>query len=219
MALSAYINSLLPREDLARALHVDDSDRTILLERTDDIVASAVGALILERLAAHEGSRIPLPVVRELRKRLIAGFKPQDIMKLEVEAYNALAWLVSLGDLHPEHEPPPPPTGPDEAVPYDPGTPTLDLLRRAIEEKFDVKMTYYTQSRGQLNSRRVSPSHVEAETYLHAYCHARREERVFRISRIGEIHPIDGHPVRTGEYPAVASDSEEKPDQGELDLT
>jgi predicted DNA-binding transcriptional regulator YafY len=44
-----------------------------------------------------------------------------------------------------------------------------------------------------LTERQVSPISLEAETYLHAYCHLRRDDRVFRISRIAELEPVEEH--------------------------
>ena len=53
-------------------------------------------------------------------------------------------------------------------------------------------MDYYSRGRGELTHRRVTPISLEAETYLHGYCHLRRDERVFRISRIADLRPVGG---------------------------
>ena len=153
--------------------------------------------LMLERIADHGGSAIPIRQLRSLRERITHTFTSTDVMKFEVEAYRALAWLAGLDPSPPAPPPPVIEREPgDERIRYKEGSPPIDLIRRAIAEDFDLDMTYYTQSRGQVNRRRVSPLHLEAETYLHAYCHTRRVERVFRISRIADIKPIDGVPLQ-----------------------
>jgi predicted DNA-binding transcriptional regulator YafY len=53
-------------------------------------------------------------------------------------------------------------------------------------------MDYYSHGRGQFTKRRITPISLEAETYLHAYCHLRREERVFRLTRIADLRPVGG---------------------------
>jgi predicted DNA-binding transcriptional regulator YafY len=84
-------------------------------------------------------------------------------------------------------------------------------------------MEYYTHGRGELTHRRITPISLEAETYLHAYCHMRRDDRVFRISRIAELHPteedcpwdLDEAESDDGE---AASDGEEGKDDGQMSL-
>ena len=209
--LTEYLESLAPRSSVDDHLTAGKADRTVPLERSEDLVIATVAIYVLERLAGHEGARLPLRTVRALRERLIEAFKAPDVMAMEVEAYNALSWVAGLSESDPSQSSRADRLRLDERVSYDPGMPHLDLIQRAISEEFDLDMTYYTQSRGQLNRRRVTPLHVEAETYLHAYCHSRREERVFRISRIGDIYPIDGLPVQKTASP-------KRRGQGELDL-
>ena len=209
--LTEYLESLQPRAEVDEPLAASEADRTVLLERPEDLQIAMVAVHALERLAGHDGVRIPLRNIRALRERLTAAFKAQQVMAMEVEAYNALSWVAGLEVSGPEEAAGTGRRIPDERVRYDPKMSHLDLVQRAIAEEFDLDMTYYTQSRGQLNRRRITPLHVKAETYLHAYCHARREERVFRISRIGDIYPIDGLPV-------LKAATSKRRGQGELDL-
>jgi len=194
--LSQHLTRLEARSDVAEVLKYSEPDAPVALDRGDELAAAAVALLVLERIAEGGGSAVPVRQLRALRDRVTRPFTSTDVMKFEVEAYRSLGWLAGLD---PNPPPPPPPdveTEPgDDRVRYDANAPPIDLIRRAIAEDFDLDMTYYTQSRGQVNRRRVSPLHLQAETYLHAYCHSRRGERVFRISRIADIRPIDGVPV------------------------
>lgn len=194
--LSTHLEGRPPRPDAATPLTVGGGARPFDLARPDQIAAVTVGLMILERAASHGGTRVPTYVLRDLRERLTEPLSSRDVMTLEVEAYDTMSWLVGL-ETAPEPDERAVPALQADAVEYDPEMPVLDLLRRAIIEEFDVEIQYYTQSRGELTRRRISPHHVQAETYLHAYCHARLAERVFRISRIAEIRPVDGR-VMTG---------------------
>ena len=50
-------------------------------------------------------------------------------------------------------------------------------------------------------SRLGGGGRIEAETYLHAYCHVREDERVFRLSRIARAEPIGGRPIQRRRRP------------------
>ncbi len=214
MDLSHYLASLERRAEVPDGPEVEDLNAILAIERAEELVAASVGVLILERCGEHGGTLVPLRVVRALRGRLLEALSAREVMSLEVEAYRVLSWLAQIrGDVAPPAPRVPPPPEGDQRVRYDADMPHIDLVRRAIAEDFDLEMTYYTQSRGQVTRRRITPLHLEAETYLHAYCHSRREERVFRISRIGEVKPVDGVTV---ELPAVAPAP--KGGQGTLDI-
>ncbi|MCA9562950.1 MAG: WYL domain-containing protein, partial [Myxococcales bacterium] len=156
--------------------------------------------------------RVPTRTIRKLREKITGLVKQKDVMALEVEAYNALAWLVGVSETQ-NSRAQAARNSPDR-VNFDPEMPAIDLIRRALAEDFDLDIEYYTQSRGELTKRRIAPIHIEAETYLHAYCYSRREERVFRISRIGDIRPVDGVPSRLEPPP----NTPERKGQGKLDL-
>jgi hypothetical protein len=193
--LSAWLDGRPPRPDAEQPLTLSSAPRLVELLRPEQHAAAAVGLLILERLAAHGGTRLPTYVLRELRQALTEPLNSRDVMNLEVEAYDTMSWLAAL-EAAPEASPRQAPAAAHaDVVEYDPSMPVLDLLRRAILEEFDVEMQYYTQSRGELTRRRVSPRVLQGETYLHAYCHTRQTERVFRLSRIAELRPVDGRPT------------------------
>ena len=75
---------------------------------------------------------------------------------------------------------------------YDPRASVVDMLHRAIDAEFDLSIDYFSRQRGEMNTRTVTPKSLHAETYLEAYCHARRDQRVFRLNRITRCVPAKG---------------------------
>jgi predicted DNA-binding transcriptional regulator YafY len=74
------------------------------------------------------------------------------------------------------------------------GVPHLELLRRAVEERREVDLEYFTASRGKATRRTVLPlglHHHQGTWYLAAYCTQREARRVFRLSRIVEAELTD----------------------------
>jgi proteasome accessory factor C len=66
-------------------------------------------------------------------------------------------------------------------------SPHLDLLRRAVEERLEVEMTYYSAGRDEVGDRVVRPYglvHRAGVWYLLAWCTERQAIRVFRVSRV-----------------------------------
>ena len=169
-------------------LSFPDAPGDVLLRTSEERGAVALACLLLENLREHGGSRIEARPLDTVLRRILATFGPKEVMDIEVEAYEILLWIASAID--DDWQP--------EAMP-DPGeiTPTAshaDLIRWAITGGVDLEMNYYSRGRGELTHRRITPISLEAETYLHAYCHLRRDERVFRISRIGDLEPVGGWP-------------------------
>ncbi len=63
----------------------------------------------------------------------------------------------------------------------------LSTLRRAIDERRELELQYYSASRGEATDRAIRPyglHHHLGLWYLAAYCTTRKAERVFRLSRI-----------------------------------
>jgi hypothetical protein len=100
---------------------------------------------------------------------------------------------------------------------YDPNASVLDLVQRAVDEAFDLRIDYFSRRRGEMNTRRITPREIKAETYVMAFCHARQSERVFRISRITRCVPIDGKPDRPS-APQRALQHESEPGPAQLSL-
>jgi predicted DNA-binding transcriptional regulator YafY len=63
----------------------------------------------------------------------------------------------------------------------------IDQLARAITKKRTVEMRYYSAARDQATRRKVDPYHIwyaAGALYLIAYCHVRRDVRLFAVDRI-----------------------------------
>ncbi len=74
----------------------------------------------------------------------------------------------------------------------DEATPTLSLLRQAIETRKAVDISYYSFNRDDRTDRRVEPHRVfarEGHWYLSGYCHSAESQRLFRVDRIDRIDP------------------------------
>lgn len=80
-----------------------------------------------------------------------------------------------------EHEPALPGT-PEEAA----GPRAIRvLLQRAVQEARQVRLEYYTSSRGGAKTERVVDPWSFADDLLNGYCHLREGERSFAVDRIG----------------------------------
>jgi predicted DNA-binding transcriptional regulator YafY len=77
-----------------------------------------------------------------------------------------------------------------EPAPLERKQAVVHVLRHALASRQAVSMTYYTAGRETWTRRIVYPLALEQrfdEWYLHAYCTARKAERVFRVDRVGEV--------------------------------
>jgi len=75
---------------------------------------------------------------------------------------------------------------------------TLDRLTQAIDKRRTVQMRYYSASRNTTTRREVDPYHVRyvaGALYLIAYCHWRRDVRLFAVERIRSLTLTD-HPYQ-----------------------
>src|SRR2546425_2292430 len=75
---------------------------------------------------------------------------------------------------------------------------TLDRLTQAIDKRRTVQMYYYSASRNITTRREVDPYHlryVAGALYLIAYCHWRRDVRLFAVERIRSLTLTD-HPYQ-----------------------
>lgn len=146
----------------------------------------ALACLVLENLREAGGSNAPERTLELVLKKTLATLGPKEIMDLEIEAYEMMLWIGAAID--PEWKV-------DEGVDVenlDPRSGPPDLITFAIATGQDLELDYYSANRGELTHRRITPLSFEAETYLHAYCHMRRDERIFRVSRIAELKPVGG---------------------------
>jgi predicted DNA-binding transcriptional regulator YafY len=75
---------------------------------------------------------------------------------------------------------------------------TIDRVTQAITEKKTIQMRYESASRGRTTRREVDPYrlwYASGGLYLIAYCHLRREPRMFAVERIKAVTPTD-HPYQ-----------------------
>lgn len=74
----------------------------------------------------------------------------------------------------------------------------IDRLTQAIDKRRTVQMRYYSASRNTITRREVDPYHIRyaaGALYLIAYCHWRRDVRLFAIERIRSLTLTD-HPYQ-----------------------
>jgi len=74
---------------------------------------------------------------------------------------------------------------------YEDYSETFACLNKAILNKKQVQLTYYTISRDEITIRTINPYHMmfrKGAWYLIAYCHWREKTKIFRIDRIKELH-------------------------------
>ena len=71
---------------------------------------------------------------------------------------------------------------------------TLDDLRRAIGQRRQVEIEYYSQGRDAMTTRIVDPAGLRSHDgawYLFGWCHRAGAERVFRVDRVRTLTVLD----------------------------
>lgn len=191
-------------------LEFDDEPGRVVLESAEERGVVALACLILENLREQGGTRAPKRPLEAVVRKTLETFDRKHVMELEVEAYEILLWIASAVDSDWERE------EIDEVESLDPAESKSEMIRWAIADNNDLQMDYYTLGRGELTQRRVTPISLEAEKYLHGYCHLRRDERVFRTSRIAKLRPADEegptHPLEQATGEEESKSGEEEPD-------
>lgn len=75
---------------------------------------------------------------------------------------------------------------------------TIDLISQAIDKRHTAQIRYYSASRDHIGRREVDPYHLwfaSGGLYLIAYCHLRKDVRLFAVERIRTITQTD-HPYQ-----------------------
>ncbi|MEQ1795083.1 MAG: WYL domain-containing transcriptional regulator [Nitrospira sp.] len=75
---------------------------------------------------------------------------------------------------------------------------TIDILSQAIANRHTVQMRYFSAGRNATTRREVDPyrlRYVDGGLYLIAYCHWRKDVRMFAVERIKSLTPTD-HPYQ-----------------------
>jgi len=80
---------------------------------------------------------------------------------------------------------------PEEKIVYIRGLPQIKkLLKRAFKERRKVKMRYYSYHSDENTTRIIDIYDIHQDCII-AYCHLRKDERVFRIDRINSVAILD----------------------------
>lgn len=75
---------------------------------------------------------------------------------------------------------------------------TIDSLSQAIAHRHTVQMRYFSAGRNATSRREIDPyrlRYVDGGLYLIAYCHWRKDVRMFAVERIKSLTPTD-HPYQ-----------------------
>lgn len=182
--IAERISRANPRE--REELDFGESLGEVVLRSPEERGVVAMALLLLENLREHGGTRAPQMTTESLLKRCLGTLGPKEVMDLEIEVYETLLWIGSAIDPDWKNEEVVDPAD------IDPTKGHSELVRWAIASGQDLQLAYFSRNRGELTERRITPISLEAETYVHAYCHLRRDERIFRISRIAELEPVGG---------------------------
>ena len=197
-AVARLLQVARPRHDLDQALDFEQRPMPMSVNTTADRAVVLMACMMLEHVRDSGGSRVSKSTLQQLIRQLSRGMTPEEIMHIEVELYEMFNWIA--GAIHPDwaHQPENIPRSVFEDSSH------LDVIRWAMHHGDDLYMEYYHPERGELTRRQVTPLHLRAETYLLGFCHLRMDERVFRLSRIGELRPASGWPVRRHEVKPMA---------------
>jgi hypothetical protein len=199
--LDALARALL-RESIPRtppeALGFTGKSEPAHIDEPDERAVAAVGALLVWKLIQHGGSNLPVGPAADAANRLIETFPDTDRHRLEQEAAEILRWLEDalnlLGDgweaveergMYPWE---------DREFPCED---KLETLHRAIRERADLEVEYFTYRRNSMSRRRITPLEIQDERILRARCHWRDDERSFAIHRIKEVKLIAVDPPLT----------------------
>lgn len=184
------------------------------ITRAHEISALAVGLLVLKHVEETGRTRLHEQAIQDSLKRVTEHLSAAQMMRLEVEAYEIVDWLVggnggsqSATFVAEKTE---------SGVRYDPSSSIPDIVREAVAQGFDLKVAYYSGKRMEMNSRVISPKAIAAEVYVRAWCHERKDERIFRMDRIRSAVPIGGVAIRNHYFERVLS--EQQAEQQSLEL-
>ncbi len=149
--------------------------------------AIALSLILTSHLARFAGTGIGTRAINDARDEALRSIEGRDAVRLDIEAYELLNWFAAAIDPQWQENA----ARHSEIVKASASEDLLNrILERSIREKIDLKMRYYTGSRGEFSERIITPIAISAEKYLIAYCHSRQEERVFRLSRILQLSPV-----------------------------
>lgn len=182
------------------------------VEQPEELEAIGVAIHLLEHLSRAGATRLSVERVVEVREKLMILLDTAENMRVEVEAYQLLDQCLPPAELpdlssvaHRE----------GDTVIYDAEAPISAILYACMALGVDVKIDYFSKERGEMNTRVLTPHRMVAETYLQAFCHARKDERTFRLQRITRCIPVGGKPKYVAPPPPPET-KHEAPEQTSL---
>lgn len=183
---------------------VKDERFSVRLGRSEEVAAATVGLMMLDMVERTGRTRLFERAIDGALEQLTAELDPEEIMRLEVEAYEVLDWLV--GDDQPVTSDLKVARREQDVILYDPDAPLEALIREALFQEFDVRIRYFTRKRAEITERIISPFAIAADKYVRAWCHARRAQRVFRMDRISYCVPVNGREFPKPSKPEQSAD-------------
>jgi len=169
----------------SQALEFEGDAETVILRSAAERGAVGAACLLLETLREHGGTAVPERPLEGVLRKLLSSFDARTNMEIEIEVYETLLWIGRTLDPNWNQVE-------EDKSSQDPRKGPISLVHWSISHQTDLEIEYYSRNRGELTARKISPLRLDAETYLHAYCHLRREERIFRLSRIAAMKPVGG---------------------------
>jgi len=149
--------------------------------------ALALSLVLTSHITRFAKTTVSEAALCKARDQLLRTFSAHDAVRIEVEAYDLLNWFA--GAMNDAWTVSTSVTGPFDETQCLKNH--LAMIERAIAEKRYLEMRYYTGTRGGFSTRRITPIELNAEKYMIAYCHSRKENRLFRISRILSLTWLD----------------------------
>lgn len=139
-------------------------------------------ALVLQGLGAHVD--LPVRPSTDLLQRLTQALQPKESQAAQLHARRileeveaAIAGYLRLPSWQIDVQ----------------GEQVYARIKKALEKGEEITIVYWNAESGQPIQRRIIPYHIETRRhirYLHAWCHLRQDERIFRLDRIEKI--VDG---------------------------
>lgn len=184
--LATYLSEQKPREFHGANRPLISPNVPLTINDTETRAAVAMAVILTSHLTRFASTTISETALLQFRDQILKTFGAHDAVRLEIEAYDLLNWFAgAMNDSWAVHTP-------DSTRDEDKGLQDhIAVLKRAIDEKLDLDMSYYTGTRGEFSTRRITPIEINAEKYLIAYCHTRKENRRFRLSRILSLNWVN----------------------------
>lgn len=171
----------LPRASKPLWLNKAEEHQAVSIELSPkQLMCAALAVSLLNELVHGGGLAISPALTRSVMRELGQFLSRATKRDVQLETAGLLDWLSGeLALLPPDDEPWPMWHETESDLEQH-----IATIRRALDEKSDLEIHYYSHWRREMTVRRVTPIKLDAARYLQGYCHLRDDERVFRLSRI-----------------------------------